>query len=640
MDISYVKKFEPIDGKWIIKNEIGSGSFGTVFEVERKDLPDMKAALKVISIPSSQSEVSRFKEENYDLDEKSVAAYFYSFVEEFEKEFLPVSKLKGHSNIVSYEDYDVKKRDDGIGWDIFIRMELLNPLSRYFQHNSPEKKDILKLGIDICKALEVSRKHNIIHKDIKPSNIFVSPNGDFKLGDFGIARALEKASSGLSKKSTYMAPEVYKGEKFGPEADIYSLGIVLYKLLNNNLEPFRSDRTYASEEQACNMRMSGAPIPKPANADDKLAQIVLKACSYDPKDRYNHPADMRESLEVLYSQFQTETVSPLHSEIKNVTPSFENSDKMFIDDKEKTVEFLYKDINQTAYTPPTPRTPPRKKKKKSAGKVIGIISLIAGVILLISFFTLAIFSLINGKKVRDIENLPEQIVMTYEQQYQLEPVLVPAVRNSQITYTVDDTQYAEIDENGLITANSLQGSTIVTIEIDDVRKTVQLSIYAPIDAEALEASYKWAKELIEIVYSDTSINQDEVAEAKSVVQESLDYIVNKGIQIDDISELDITVLAQLESESVIKAETDQLLSAYELAWDTVEANQAAAAKVKTKKTTKKTTAKTTKVRTYCSVCGSTSHTKHPLCLVCGSTSHAKHPLCPICGSTTHTKHPQ
>ena len=103
----------------------------------------------------------------------------------------------------------------------------------------PEKETI-KLGIDLCKALEYCQQLNIIHRDIKPENIFVSRFGDFKLGDFGIARELEKTMSSLSKKGTYsyMAPEMYKGERYDNSVDIYSLGIVLYKIMNKNRLPF------------------------------------------------------------------------------------------------------------------------------------------------------------------------------------------------------------------------------------------------------------------------------------------------------------------------------------------------------------------------------------------------------------------
>lgn len=324
MDLSYYKQFEPIDGKWYINKELGSGAFGKVFEIERRDFGDIKAALKVVSIPNSQSEVQSFRDDNFDMDDKSVTSYFYGFVEEFIKEFQVMARLKGHSNIVSYEDHDVKEKKDGFGWDIFIRMELLTSMNEHFRLNPPKQSDVIKIGIDICKALEVCQKYNIIHRDIKPSNIFISDSGEYKLGDFGVARTLEKTSSGLSKKGTYtyMAPEVYKGEEYGSNVDIYSLGIVMYKLLNNNLEPFRTDRTFSNGEEAIARRMiKGENPPAPANAEGRLAEIVLKACSYLPKERYESPSQMRSELEkILYNADESKYIYPTGDQL-NYEPS-------------------------------------------------------------------------------------------------------------------------------------------------------------------------------------------------------------------------------------------------------------------------------------------------------------------------------
>ena len=299
MDFDYYKKFEPIDGKWYINKELGRGAFGTVLEVERRDRTNMKAAVKIISVPSSINEVNNYKEEHYTQDGKSVTAYFYGFVEEFESEFQLMAELRGHTNIVNIEDYEVKERKGEFGWDIFIRMELLTPMNKYFAQHKPSKKDVVQLGIDLCKALEVCQKHNIIHRDIKPSNIFVSENGDFKLGDFGVARTLEKTSSGLSKKGTYiyMAPEVYMGNSYGSNVDLYSLGIVMYKMLNDNFEPFRTQLTHSDEEAAMSKRFRGEPIPMPKHADGALAEIILKACCFEPEHRYHDPKEMREALE-------------------------------------------------------------------------------------------------------------------------------------------------------------------------------------------------------------------------------------------------------------------------------------------------------------------------------------------------------
>ena len=304
MDISYYKKYEPIFGEWSIVREIGEGSFGKVFEIERRDFGyTYKAALKAITIPQSRSEIERIADDG--MGPESITAYFRGFVQELVEEFRIMSKLKGESNIVSYEDHRVIEHTDEIGWDVFIRMELLTPLTKYAKEHGISRADVIRLGIDICSALELCRKNNIIHRDIKPENIFVSDNGKFKLGDFGIAKTVEKTTGGLSKKGTYtyMAPEVYKGEAYGASVDIYSLGIVLYRFMNNNrtpfLPPYPTPIKYADRESAMARRIKGETLPAPANADEALSRVILKACAYSPKDRYLSPSDMRRDLEAL-----------------------------------------------------------------------------------------------------------------------------------------------------------------------------------------------------------------------------------------------------------------------------------------------------------------------------------------------------
>ena len=154
-------------------------------------------------------------------------------------------------------------------------------------------------------ALIYCHKLNIIHRDVKPENIFVSRFGDFKLGDFGIAREQIHTMSNMSKKGTYsyMAPEIYKGEKYDSSVDIYSLGIVLYKLMNQNRLPFLSlDKqliTYRDKESALARRMAGEKIPAPSKASAAFARIILKACAYRPEKRYHDPEEMLQDLESL-----------------------------------------------------------------------------------------------------------------------------------------------------------------------------------------------------------------------------------------------------------------------------------------------------------------------------------------------------
>lgn len=301
---------------WKIERQLGEGSFGKVYEISKEEFGHIyRSALKVIQIPQSQAEVNSVRSEG--LDEDSVTVYFQTMVEEIVEEFVLMSEIKGNSNIVSYEDHLVVPRKDAFGWDIYIRMELLTPLLEYIENHDFSVQDIIKLGIDMCSALELCQRYHIIHRDIKPENIFVSKFGDFKLGDFGIARELEKTSSGLSRKGTYsyMAPEVYKGQPYNSSVDIYSLGIVLYRFLNDNrtpfLPPYPERILYSDKEKANLMRISGELIPRPCNASGRLGEIVLKACAYEPSQRFENPGLMKQELQsVLSTESKAEVIYP------------------------------------------------------------------------------------------------------------------------------------------------------------------------------------------------------------------------------------------------------------------------------------------------------------------------------------------
>ncbi len=290
---------------WKLGQLLGEGSFGKVFRIEREEFGHVyESALKVMTIPQNQSEIDSALSEG--MDEGSATTYFYSVVKDIVEEFTLMSRLRGNSTIVSYEDHAVVPIEGTIGWNIFIRMELLSPLMSYFKTKRVTLREILNLGLDICSALEICEQYSIIHRDIKPENIFVSEIGKYKLGDFGIARQMEKTTGNFSRKGTmnYMAPEIFNGNEYDATVDLYSLGIVLYRFLNNNrgpfLPPYPVQLKYSDKEEANAKRMSGAPLPPPANAKGKLAEVILKACAFSPADRFANASQMKAALyEVL-----------------------------------------------------------------------------------------------------------------------------------------------------------------------------------------------------------------------------------------------------------------------------------------------------------------------------------------------------
>lgn len=290
--------------EWELIEKIGEGSFGKVYKAKRTERGrSFYSAIKIISIPASKGELDSVRSEMN--NEQSTREYFRNLVEDCIQEIYTMEHFCGNSHVVSFEDFKVVEYLDEIGWDISIRMECLTSFMDYCTGKELTEKEVIKLGCDLAMALIYCRKLNIIHRDVKPENIFVSRFGDFKLGDFGIAREQAHTMSNMSKKGTYsyMAPEIYKGEKYDSSIDIYSLGIVLYKLMNQNRLPFLSlDKqliTYRDKETALARRMAGEKMPAPVNASAAFSHIILKACAYEPGKRYRKPEDMLRDLEKL-----------------------------------------------------------------------------------------------------------------------------------------------------------------------------------------------------------------------------------------------------------------------------------------------------------------------------------------------------
>ena len=296
---------------WTVVKYLGEGGYGRVYEIER-ELSGIKeqAALKVVSRPADDAEIEACYENGY--DQASMKASYQEELQRYVKEYQLMKELQGQTNIVSCDDFAVVPRKDGIGGQIFIRMELLTPLQKVTNQSMLGESEVIRLGKDICKALMLCEARHIIHRDIKPENILVSKFGDYKLGDFGVARVQDHTTK-ATKMGThgYAAPEVEHGHKYGKEADIYSLGITLYWLLNNRRMPFlNADESVKAmkNQEALRRRYEGEKLPAPKNGSAKLKQVVLKACAYRPEDRYRSAQELYDALSEL-SGGHTDTAS-------------------------------------------------------------------------------------------------------------------------------------------------------------------------------------------------------------------------------------------------------------------------------------------------------------------------------------------
>ena len=281
--------------EWQITGTLGKGTFGYVYEILRNDLGNSyTCAMKVLQMISDESDE--------DLEE---------FVQSVSHEIDMMMMLKGAPNIVTIEDYAVL-RGDGTR-TILIRMEKLESAEKLSkQSGGLSRQQTLQLGLDICNALISCEKENIIHRDIKLSNIFYSEKGGYKLGDFGISRTMDSIHEKMSMSSAgtiqYMAPEVYFGFKYDSTADIYSLGIALYILLNGTCPPLCSGYKDSPSKipmavlhEANMRRLRGEHLPGPSEADTQLAGIICAACDPDPSRRFSNASDFRDALQSYIS---------------------------------------------------------------------------------------------------------------------------------------------------------------------------------------------------------------------------------------------------------------------------------------------------------------------------------------------------
>ncbi len=297
MTVEKLKGYEPFFGVWTVDSKIAEGRFSKVFKVSRIDDGRVRhQCLKTIRFPAGNEELSR-------VISSGIYQNVQQYLDEVEKSVrLNMEKmlmLRDNKNIVRYDNYEIIKESSC--FYLVILTELLQPLSDYLKVDSARQNDVIKIGADLCAALEGFREVGVIHHEVKPENVYVDKFGNFKLGDFGVC----KGRFGEDKiTSSYIAPELYTKAPIDISSDIYSLGILIYKLLNNNRLPFLpaypAPVSLEDRETAFARRMRGDLFPAPSNASHQLAGVIFKATAFRAHERYLDPAIFAASLENNY----------------------------------------------------------------------------------------------------------------------------------------------------------------------------------------------------------------------------------------------------------------------------------------------------------------------------------------------------
>ena len=272
--------------QWSLSRLLGQSQTDAVALVQRKiGLKTDFSYIKMINISGGQ-------------DAESVQSQIEDLTEEV--------KIR-NNNLVRYEDFIIKENE---GYQFFAHMEYVQSLNDLLErYGKLSETDIIRLGIDMCKALIQLKSKNIVHGHIHPGNIFCDVDGNFKLGGVGTLGRLDYLISGsMSDLETYFtAPEATNSPVRNNLTDIYSVGSVLYFLLNNNKPSFVdqnfSQLSYKDKEDYINGKMSGAQFPSPVNCKNEyLKNIISTACEFDHDRRWKNPEAMKNALENILEE--------------------------------------------------------------------------------------------------------------------------------------------------------------------------------------------------------------------------------------------------------------------------------------------------------------------------------------------------
>ncbi len=218
-----------------------------------------------------------------------------TFVERFRREAQAAANLS-HPNIVPVFDWG---EDDG---SYFIVMEYVEgrPLSAVLRDPEPlPPRQIATIGAGVAAALAFAHRHGVVHRDVKPGNVLITPDGDVKVTDFGIARAMNTEESltqtgAVMGTAAYFSPEQAEGKGVDSRSDIYSLGVVLYEMAVGR-PPFTGDSPVA----VASKHVRDMPVlPREANPSvpPALEAVVMKAMAKNPDDRYGSAEELRADL--------------------------------------------------------------------------------------------------------------------------------------------------------------------------------------------------------------------------------------------------------------------------------------------------------------------------------------------------------
>lgn len=278
---------------------------------------DTRYIVKIISLPASQSKLYALLLAGAFSDREAARVYFKELSDDVLAEAELLQKLSRHEGFVSFDNWQLATMDgNDIGYDVYLLGKYRPTLEGVLRQNEMTHLQAINLGLDLCAALSASRRFGYLYSNLRPSNVYICNEREFRIGDLGFISldSLQYASLPDKYHSDYTPPEISDAySALNTTLDTYAVGLILYQAYNDGRLP----------------AIGGTPIA-PARADADLAEIILKACALDPADRWQDPVQFGQAL-ATYMQSHTVNDTPIAppppvEEISEPEPVFPDED--------------------------------------------------------------------------------------------------------------------------------------------------------------------------------------------------------------------------------------------------------------------------------------------------------------------------
>ena len=461
------------------------------------------------------------------------------FLAKFKREAEAVANIS-HPNIVNV--YDVGC-DGKVNYIVMEYVDGQNLKEIIKNEGTLDEYTALDITKQIAKALSAAHKKGVIHRDIKPHNILISSEGrNVKVADFGIAKAATNSTmtniGSIIGSVHYFSPEQAKGKPVKNNADLYSLGIVLYEMLLGKV-PFKGDSPISIALQHINEDIEFSSEEK-TQIPQSIRTLIKKLTEKSPEDRYPSSEEVIEDIEYIeqnidldfikqYDDFATRRIPPV--EIVNNSTSSTKDKKTFKEKNDKNEEskplfFKNKTKNNNVYN----RKPNKKKSNGFKGAIVGVVAV---VILAVVGVVTNGFGLLN--KNSDVIAMPNLINMSLEDANK-------TINKLDLKLTINERHDVDVERNHVISQSPSQGTELkkgdlVTIVISlgpEELSVPNLMGYTLNDAKKIlekdglklgTVSYDYS----EVYKEGTVINQNPVVGVGSIKKgDSVNVVVSKG----------------------------------------------------------------------------------------------------------------